>query len=76
MVAGEAALLFQANPNLTPDQVKAALQQTARPLTLNRSPAQGAGVTDVGAAVTLVKSRLQRLLRLCTRRTCTAAPLA
>ena len=58
VVAGEAALLFQANPNLTPDQVKAALLQTARPLTLNRSPAQGAGVTDVGAAVTLVKSRL------------------
>ena len=58
VVAGEAALLFQANPNLTPNQVKAALQQSARPLTLNRSPAQGAGVTDVGAAVTLVKSRL------------------
>ena len=27
VVAGEAALLFQANPNLTPNQVKAALQQ-------------------------------------------------
>ena len=58
VVAGEAALLFQANPNLTPDQVKAALLQTARPLTLNRNPAQGAGVTDVAAAVTLVRSRL------------------
>jgi serine protease AprX len=58
VVAGEAALLFQANPNLTPDQVKAALLQTSRPLTLDRSPAQGAGVTDVGAAVTLVRSRL------------------
>jgi serine protease AprX len=58
VVAGEAALLFEANPNLTPDQVKAVLLQTARPLTLDRSPAQGAGVTDVGAAVTLVRSRL------------------
>jgi serine protease AprX len=38
--------------------VKAALLQTARPLALYRSPAQGAGVTDVAAAVTLVRSRL------------------
>jgi serine protease AprX len=63
VVAGEAALLFQANPKLTPDRVKAVLLQTARPLVVNRSPAQGAGVTDVGTAVTRVMSRL-RLPRL------------
>jgi serine protease AprX len=58
VVAGEAALLFDANPNLTPDQVKALLQRTAHPLVLRRHPAQGAGVTDVGDAVALVKSRV------------------
>jgi serine protease AprX len=58
VVAGEAALLFQANPNLTPDQVKAVLMQTASPLVWSRNLAQGAGVTDVGDAVSMVRSRL------------------
>ncbi len=56
VVAGEAALLFSAEPKLTPDQVKALLMGTARPLA-TANPAQGAGVTDVGRAVALVKAK-------------------
>jgi serine protease AprX len=57
VVAGEAALLFSAEPKLTPDQVKTLLMNTARPLpTLD--PAQGAGVTSVSKALSLVKNKL------------------
>jgi serine protease AprX len=56
VVAGEAALLFQANPRLTPDQAKALLQRSANPLVLKSHPAQGAGVTHVGDAVALAKA--------------------
>lgn len=56
VVAGQAALLFDAKPKLTPDEVKAALMRTARPLG-RANPAQGAGVTDVFAALDLVKSK-------------------
>ena len=56
VVAGEAALLFSAEPKLTPDQVKSLLTATARPLS-TPNPAQGAGVTAVGRAVALVKAK-------------------
>jgi serine protease AprX len=49
-VAGEAALLLSARPKLTPDQVKTLLVSTARPLAAVQ-PAQGAGQTDILAAV-------------------------
>ncbi len=58
VVAGEAALLLDAQPKLTPNQVKALLTGTARPLAADRNPAQGAGVTDVGAAVRILKAKL------------------
>ena len=56
VVAGEAALLFSAEPKLTPDLVKSLLMRTARPLSTT-NPAQGAGVTAVGRAVALVKAK-------------------
>ncbi len=58
VVAGEAALLFDAHPKLTPDEVKAVLQQTARPLQADTNPAQGAGVTDVAAALRRLDTKL------------------
>jgi serine protease AprX len=56
VVAGEAALLFSAEPKLTPDQVKSLLMNTARPLS-TPNPAQGAGVTAVDRAVALVDAK-------------------
>jgi serine protease AprX len=56
VVSGEAALIFSAQPRLTAAQAKAVLMQTAQPLA-ESNPAQGRGVTDVGAAVSLVKSK-------------------
>ena len=56
VVAGAAALLLQANPELTPDQVKAALMLTARPLAGVEARLQGAGQIDVAAAVELATS--------------------
>jgi len=47
LVAGAAALLLQAEPELTPDQVKARLIDTARPFTAGND----AGYLDVYAAV-------------------------
>lgn len=49
-VAGQVALLLQERPELTPDQVKALLVATARPLPVS-GPATGAGVTDLLAAL-------------------------
>ena len=51
MVSGEVALLLSARPSLTPDQVKAILMATADPLTAT-TPAMGAGVVDLPAALT------------------------
>jgi serine protease AprX len=52
VTSGEVALLLQARPTLTPDQVKALLMSTADPLAQNPQPAMGAGVTDVVGALT------------------------
>lgn len=51
VVSGSAALLLQENPNLTPDQVKAALVRTAHPLPSVSATLGGAGEIDVDAAV-------------------------
>jgi serine protease AprX len=51
VVAGEVALLLQARPNLTPDQVKALLRDTADPLLQHPQAAMGSGVVDVNAAI-------------------------
>ncbi|MEY2478242.1 MAG: serine protease AprX, partial [Actinomycetota bacterium] len=50
VVAGASALLLQQRPELTPDQVKAALVRTARPLPADPVTAQGAGLINVDAA--------------------------
>jgi serine protease AprX len=60
-VAGAAAVLLQANPNLTPDQVRSALQATATPVRAADGSAVpfwqvGYGYVDLGAAVSLVRS--------------------
>lgn len=57
VVAGEVALLLQAKPNLTPDQVKAVLRGTADPLEQHPQPAMGAGVVDIDAAIELVTDK-------------------
>ena len=58
VVSGAAALVLQANPNLTPDQVKAALTATAHPLAGVPTIEQGAGELDVAAAVRSVTPRV------------------
>lgn len=47
VVSGSVALLLQARPELTPDQVKALLKSTARPLPGVATNAQGGGVIDL-----------------------------
>jgi serine protease AprX len=62
-VAGAAALLLQANPNLTSEQLRMALQSTAKPVTSFTSAADapfwqvGYGRVDLEAAVALVTRR-------------------
>ena len=56
VVSGTIALILQANPNLTPDQVKAILQHTAEPRAGFDRFTQGAGFLDAQAAVTLAQS--------------------
>ena len=51
VVTGQVALLLEKKPSLTPDQVKGLLMSTARPLAGDRSAVQGAGVTDIVAAL-------------------------
>lgn len=60
-VAGAAAVLLQANPNLTPDQVRSALQATATPVAAADGSALpfwqvGYGYVDLNAAAGLVRS--------------------
>ncbi|RJK97248.1 peptidase S8 and S53 subtilisin kexin sedolisin [Vallicoccus soli] len=50
VVSGSVALLLQARPSLTPDQVKALLRGTADPLAVGH-PAMGAGVIDLKGAL-------------------------
>ena len=61
-VAGAAAVLLQANPSLTPDQVRGALQATATPVTAADGSALpfwqvGYGYVDLEAATSLVAGR-------------------
>ena len=51
VVSGASALLLQARPGLTPDQVKALLTTSARPLT-GDARAEGSGLLDVNGAST------------------------
>lgn len=51
VVAGAAAQLLSDRPELTPDQVKALLMGTARPLPNATLPGQGAGIVDLRAAL-------------------------
>ena len=61
-IAGAAAVLLQANPALTPDQVRLALQATATPVAASDGSALpfweiGYGYVDLNAAVSLVRSK-------------------
>jgi serine protease AprX len=52
VTTGLVALLLQANPGLTPDQVKAVLRNTASPIPNVANTSQGAGRVQLGAALT------------------------
>ncbi len=56
MVSGEVALLLQARPTLTPDQVKEILRATAKKLTQTDQQGQGNGLTQLSAAMTVKAS--------------------
>jgi subtilisin family serine protease len=55
VAAGAAALLLQANPNLTPSLIKAVLMYTAQPLVGANMLEQGAGEINVDGSVRLAK---------------------
>lgn len=58
VVSGAVALVLQANPSLTPDQVKDALVRTARPLAGAAAVDAGAGQLNVSAAVSAVTAKV------------------
>lgn len=58
IVAGAAALLYELNPNLTPNLVKAILMYSAQPLRGFNTLEQGAGLLNIDGAV-----RITRLVR-------------
>jgi len=74
VVSGAAALLVQANPALTPDQVKAALVTTADPLRGVSPLHQGAGELDVTDALDAVQPG--RVVRSVASAVQTATPAA
>jgi serine protease AprX len=51
VVSGAAALLLDAHPDLTPDQVKALLRETAEPFQNGQVRFQGQGFLDIAATV-------------------------
>ncbi|MCW2621762.1 MAG: peptidase and in kexin sedolisin [Frankiales bacterium] len=51
-VSGAVALLLQSRPTMTPDQVKAALRNTAKAVPMQSSTAQGKGKVQVSTALT------------------------
>ena len=64
MVSGTAALMIQANPNLTPNLVKAILMYSAQPIAGCNTFEQGAGLVNVDGAIRLsllVKSNASTL---------------
>jgi serine protease AprX len=54
VVSGAAALLLQSQPKLTPDEVKAILRSTAKPIAGAPTTLQGAGQIDLNAALSAV----------------------
>lgn len=60
VISGAAALLVQAYPALTPDQVKAVLIGTARPIQGVSKVYQGAGQLDLNAAMAALRSASAR----------------
>ena len=66
VVSGAVALLLQAYPNLTPDQVKAALVQSASLMLLTAPRYAGAGQLNVAGALSAAK----RLATPCTNLLC------
>src|SRR5947208_2983929 len=54
LVSGVAALMFQANPSLTPDLAKGTLVKTAFRNASYKWPTAGAGLVDVGSAIQAV----------------------
>src|SRR5207247_2303340 len=60
VVAGEAALILAANPNLTPNQVKYVIKATAQPIAGFDANTQGAGQVDALAAVQMAAAGLSR----------------
>ena len=68
MVAGAAALLLEANPNLTPNMVKMILMYTAQPLNGFNTFEQGAGQLNVAGSVAVAKLVRNELLGLTVRR--------
>jgi serine protease AprX len=63
VVSGLVALMVQANPSLTPNEIKARLKRSAKPLPNADSRVQGAGMVDANAALllnTLRKSDIEQ----------------
>src|SRR5205085_9460769 len=75
IVTGAAALMIQANPNLTPSLVKAILMYTAQPLAGVNSFEQGAGRLNVEGAVVIASYVLPNAAQLAGGATMLTQPL-